>query len=94
LSTLDLIAAINAADVADMPALLAAIAGRLAEPRAANVPGEGTELVDIDEAERLTGMSKSFLYHQRLPFAVKVGRRRMFSRTGIKKFIEKNSVRD
>jgi hypothetical protein len=93
LTAAELIAEIATANIADMPALLAAIAGRLAE-RQATPASEATELVDIDEAETLTGMSKSFLYHARLPFAVKVGRRRMFSRTGIQKYIEKNSGKD
>ena len=38
----------------------------------------------------MLGVSASYLYHGRkLPFAVRVGARRMFSRRGIQKFIAK-----
>jgi hypothetical protein len=90
LSTADIIAAIAALDPSEAPAILSA--GYALMARAADKPnGTGDdELVDASEAARMLGMSESYLYHAtKLAFRVKVGRRQMFSRNGIQKFINK-----
>jgi Helix-turn-helix domain len=83
----EIIGAIAELDPADCPAILAAVAARLAQTRES--PPDH-ELIDVDEAARMLGVSRSWLYHRTLHFVVKVGGRRMFSRDGIRKFIEKN----
>jgi predicted DNA-binding transcriptional regulator AlpA len=89
----DLIEAIGALDRADLAALLAAIAARMAQPVAK--PGDGPDnLVDIEEASRLLGVSRSWLYHRKVPFTVKIGGRRMYSRDGIQRYIRLHKGRD
>ena len=92
-SAAEILAAISAVDRKHLPALLAAIAARLVEPAGDIVDDE---LVDAQEAATMLGVSASYLYHaEKLPFAVKgLGRRRMFSRVGIQKFIAKNTGKD
>jgi hypothetical protein len=90
LTVVELITAIQQSDPSDAPALLAAIAALLAKPHSNGASDD--ELVDASEAAELLGMSESYLYHtKKLPFRVKVGRRQMFSRNGIQKFIAKNA---
>lgn len=89
MSLADIITAISTFDQHDLAALLAAIAGRMAQVR--DQPDGADGLVDTSEAARLLGVSESWLYHaEQLPFAVKVGGRRMYSRTGIQKYIRRN----
>jgi predicted DNA-binding transcriptional regulator AlpA len=89
LTTVELIAAIAEIDPADAPALLAAIAALLAKPHSNGASDD--ELVDVSEAARITGLSESALYHGKFPFTVRLGRRRMFSRAGIQRYIAKNA---
>jgi hypothetical protein len=85
----DLIRAIAELDPCEAPAILSA--GYALMAKGSGKPAAETdELVDIDEAVRLLSVSESYLYHaKKLPFAVKVGKRRMFSRLGIQRHIAK-----
>jgi hypothetical protein len=74
----------------NLSAAIGAAMKRLITLAIANSKPEHDELIDVKAASAMTGMSESYLYHaKRLPFVVKVGRRRMFSRRGIQKFIAK-----
>ena len=87
MSVTELIAAIATIEREQLPALLTAIAARLAEPTSKPVDDD---LIDVSDAARMLGVSESYLYHaKRLKYAVNVGKRRMFSRTGIQTFIQK-----
>jgi hypothetical protein len=82
----EIIAALRNLDSADRMKVIIAAATMDMETKSAPAKGDD-ELVDIDAAVRMLGLSASFLYHQKLPFIVKIGRRRMFSRAGIQRYI-------
>jgi hypothetical protein len=86
-----IITAIATVDRKALPALLAAIAARMAESE----PAAGDDsLIDVHEAATILGVSESYLNHNTQPFTVKVGGRRMFSKAGIQKFIARNAGKD
>lgn len=61
-----------------------------APPAVAPSPSHGDSTVDVDEAARLLGMSRSWVYRHagRLPFARRVGRRSLrFSTSGIRRYL-------
>jgi len=64
---------------------------RLAVPPAvAHCTTDDDETVDVDQAARLLGMSRSWVYRhaRRLPFARRVGRRAVrFSTSGIRRYL-------
>jgi hypothetical protein len=89
----NILALIAQIDPADIPAVLAACAARMAAVMQHSKGADDDGLVDAKEAARLLAVSPSFLYHRRLDFAVQVGRRRMYSRKGIQRFIARNAGR-
>jgi excisionase family DNA binding protein len=61
-----------------------------APPAVAQSATDSDETVDVDEAARLLGMSRSWVYRhaRRLPFARRVGRRALrFSTSGIRRYL-------
>jgi predicted DNA-binding transcriptional regulator AlpA len=61
-----------------------------AQPAVASSPTHGDATVDVDEAARLLGMSRSWVYRHasRLPFTRRVGRRALrFSTSGIRRYL-------
>src|SRR5262245_5949014 len=61
-----------------------------APPAVAPSLSHSDETVDVDEAARLLGMSRSWVYRHaaRLPFARRVGRRALrFSTSGIRRYL-------
>ena len=88
-SASDIIAAIADLDPADAPAVLAALAARLAQARPAlDTSADNSELLDADAAAALLGVSASWLYHRpRLPFRVKVGGKLKFRRNAIERWL-------
>ena len=87
MSTSDIISAIQQADRKDLPAIMVALAARLAEPSAEIVsitPADTADLVDVKVAAKLLGVSQSWLHHRpNLPFRRKLGGKVKFSRKGI-----------
>jgi predicted DNA-binding transcriptional regulator AlpA len=80
LATLDDITALSAIGVA-LSARIAALA-----QHSNGKPDD--ELLDAHEASAMLGISESYLYHaKKLPYAVKVGTRKKFSKQGIQKYI-------
>jgi hypothetical protein len=76
--------AIATATAAERPALVVALAARLATVGAGLVPAPqvaapaaGDENITIEEGARRLGVSVSYLYRNDLPFIVRVGRRRL-----------------
>jgi excisionase family DNA binding protein len=87
--------AIQEATPAERAGLVVQLAARLATLGAGlsqgiqEKPVEGPDVnVDVGEASRLLGVSKRFLYRAapRLPFARRLGRRLLFSRTGLERW--------
>lgn len=83
----DLLAGIATMDPTDAPAVLAAVAARLAlakpEPDA---PAD--ELLDVEAAAALLGVSPSWLHHRpKLPFRLKVGGKLKFRRSGVERWL-------
>jgi predicted DNA-binding transcriptional regulator AlpA len=89
--------AIGEASPEERPALVVALAARLAQLAAASLttPAPGTgRFVETDanlsavEAARRLGISKDWLYRnaERLPFAVRIGRRVLFSARGLERW--------
>jgi predicted DNA-binding transcriptional regulator AlpA len=89
MSIADLIRAISEIDADKLPALMLAIAARMAEAKSTPAAEGGDELLDAREAARCLGVSASTLYHTDFPFMVKVGGSRRYSRNGIQKYIER-----
>ena len=86
----DLIAAIGALDRAELPALMLAIAARLAEVKPATAQA-ADELLDVNEAAKVLGVSPSWLHHRpNLPFRRKIGGKLKFSRKGIERWRERD----
>lgn len=87
----ELLAAISKLEPCDAPAVLAAVAARLAatrELRPAEVPADD-DLLDACAAAKLLGVSESWLYHRsKLPFRVKVGGKLKFRRSGIDRWLK------
>jgi hypothetical protein len=55
-----------------------------------SAPMDPDELVDVAEAARRLGVSKSYVYHHReLPFARHLGKRLLFSSVGISRYISR-----
>ncbi len=80
-----------------LPAILAALASRslavsgrlLTEAQRPADPGQD-ELLDVDEAARITGLSRELLYRSKsLPFKLRVGKRVLFSKLGVAKWINR-----
>jgi helix-turn-helix protein len=46
------------------------------------------ELLSVKQAALKLGCSRDFLYKRDLPFVVRLGRKRMFSRNGIDKYLQ------
>lgn len=89
MSLSDLITAIRALPRDQLPSLMVVIGGIMSEQSAATVDDE---LIDVAEASRILGLSPSYLYHAKsLPYMVRVGNRRRFSRAGIQRFIAKQA---
>jgi hypothetical protein len=88
---LALIAALD--DITELSAIGMAVSARVAAIEHSNGSnGSGDdELISAAEAAQLLGISKSFLYRRKLAFSVRVGRRAMFSKRGIERFIAKNA---
>jgi hypothetical protein len=97
LTAAEIVRAIEGLDATDMPAILAAVASRLAAVRAApKSKAEDDALLSAKEAADLLGVSTSFLYSgagSEIP-VVKVGRRRMYRRAVIERFIREHSGSD
>ena len=90
MSIKDLIAAIAELDREDLPALMLAIAARMAEGKP--TPAQAAdELVDVNEAARILGVSPSWLHHRpNLPFRRKIGGKVKFSRSGIARWSQRD----
>jgi predicted DNA-binding transcriptional regulator AlpA len=91
LTVSELIAAIAGLDPADMPAVLAAVAARLAEAREVPVAESPADdgLLDAEAAAKFLGVSESWLYHRpKLPFRVKVGGKLKFRRSSIERWLK------
>ncbi len=76
----------------ELAALHVAVIARLTVASPAPPRGHSTtedHMVDIAEASRLTGMSRSWLYKQslKLPFCKHIGRKLVFSRVGIHRWL-------
>jgi len=87
----DLIAEIDQLAADELPRLVLYIAAKMAAAKSPALAAD-EELLDVNEARQLLGISKSALYHAKakdFPFVVKVGGSRRYSRSGIQKFIEK-----
>jgi predicted DNA-binding transcriptional regulator AlpA len=85
----ELLAEIAKLDPADCPAVLAALAAKMATARDSQPAGDADELLDAEAAAALLGISESWLYHRRkLPFRVKIGGKLKFSRGGIQRWIK------
>jgi len=92
---LDLDAAIAAASQAERPALVVALAARLAALGAGMLqtpaPEDGSpdRNLSVTEAAARLGMSRGWLYRHggELPFVVRLGRRLLFSERGIEAFL-------
>jgi len=78
----------------EIPSLVAALSARLGlaaarmmtvEPRRDDHQGAPDENLDVAEAARRLGVSTAYLYRNasKMPFALKVGRRRLFSAQGL-----------
>jgi hypothetical protein len=78
-------------DVTGLAAVNNAIAARLLQLGCAAAPSGDDELLDARTAATMLNVSESYLYHHKLPFMVKIGTRRMFSRSGIARYIAKNT---
>jgi hypothetical protein len=90
-SVADVIAAIAELGTDDMPAVLAAVAARLAETREVSLVEASADdgLLDAEAAARLLDVSPSWLYHRpKLPFRVKVGGKLKFRRSGIERWLK------
>ena len=85
--------AIAAASPSDRPGLVVSLAARLAQIGAgmapAEVPAGSDRNLAADEAAGRLGMSKAWLYRHghELPFAVRLGRRLLFSEHGLEAFV-------
>jgi excisionase family DNA binding protein len=85
----DIIAEIDQLASDELPRLMLYVAARMAAVKSTPATAED-ELLSVKEAAIMLGVSRSKLYHDStLPFMVKVGSSRRFSRNGIQKFIEK-----
>lgn len=90
-------AAIAGASAAERPALVVQLAGRLATLGASLAAAEptaapsGDRNLDIDQAAARLGMSAAWLYRNGggLPFAIRIGRRLLFSEQGIERYLER-----
>ena len=82
------ISAIQDLKRAELPAVAQALAARMAETLDGNQADD--ELISGKDAARTLGRTASWLSRWReCPFAVGLGRGRMYSRAGIQKYIEK-----
>jgi predicted DNA-binding transcriptional regulator AlpA len=87
--------AIASAAPAERPALVVGLASRLAVLGAGLAPQPGLAAedrnLDIGEAAQRLGMSKAWLYRHggEMPFAVRLGRRLLFSEAGLAAFLER-----
>ena len=84
----DILSAIAVLDRDQLPALMLAIAARMASAKSTPVAADD-ELLSVQEAATMLGVSRSKLYHGDFPFVVKVGGARRYSRNGIQKYIER-----
>jgi predicted DNA-binding transcriptional regulator AlpA len=87
----DLLAAITTLDSADAPAVMVALAARLAETRKVRPPEAlaDDDLLDAEAAATFLGVSVSWLYHRpKLPFRVKIGGKLKFRRSGIERWLK------
>jgi predicted DNA-binding transcriptional regulator AlpA len=91
-------AAIAAADAAERPALVVQLAGRLAALGAGMVQSPTPQAgpspernLDVAEAAARLGMSEAWLYRHgaELPFAVRLGRRLLFSERGLDAYLKR-----
>lgn len=86
----DILAAISALDRDQLPALMLAIAARMAEAKSTLAPIDD-ELLDVHEAAQLLGVSPSWLHHRpQLPFRRKIGGKLKFSRLGIERWKQRD----
>jgi hypothetical protein len=79
-------------DITDLAAIGAAADLRIVKLNQQRNGKDDDELIDAKEAARMLGVSTSFLYTgrgRRLIPAVKVGRRKMYRKSAIQKFIER-----
>lgn len=92
--------AIDTLPVASLPKILAdtlAVQSRIVERLKATTPTARQpsfiedELLDVDQAAKLLGRSRGWLYHHAkdFPFTKRNGRALLFSRHGIRKYLEK-----
>jgi predicted DNA-binding transcriptional regulator AlpA len=67
---------------------------RLTVPPVQTSPSPDDELIDVTEASRRLGVSRSYLYqhHSRFPFTRRVGRSLRFSIKGIENYIQRSGV--
>jgi hypothetical protein len=87
----DLLHQIATLDSAEMPALLCAFAARMAEARRATPTVIDADLVDVHEAARLLGVSRSWLNHRpELPFRRKLGGKVKYSRSGLARWRQRD----
>jgi predicted DNA-binding transcriptional regulator AlpA len=94
----DLLEAIRQLDLSDTPAVMFALAGRIASAKAETIepatpPDEtGDTMLSTDQAAAMLGRSTKWLYRRRaaLPFARKLGNRSyVFSRNGLQRWLER-----
>jgi predicted DNA-binding transcriptional regulator AlpA len=80
----DVIRAIASLPADQLPALMIAIAARMADGNKPSVVAGDDKLLDVAEAAALLGVSKSWLHHRpNLPFRRKLGGKLKFSKAGI-----------
>jgi len=74
----------------DLEEIRATAMGRLATPP---TPAQHDEWLGVDEAARLLSVSSDHLYHNhaRYPFTRRMGKRLLFSRNGIEKYMKKTA---
>jgi excisionase family DNA binding protein len=100
----DLLAHLEPLPAAQLAALLGQLAalqqlvtarlmGDLLDPATGEAPGGDRLLTVADVADRLA-CSKDWVYRHRLPFAVRQGRQRRFSRAGLERYIRERAGRE
>jgi predicted DNA-binding transcriptional regulator AlpA len=86
-----IIAAISALDHDQLPAVAMALAARMASSVKSTPAAAEDELLDVNEAAALLGVSPSWLHHRpNLPFRRKIGGKLKFSRQGIERWRQKD----
>lgn len=90
MSEQEILEAVRSAPRESLPMLLAEVFTRLLTPPEPPAQKAADELIGIDQAAKMLGLTRSFLYHShsKFPFTRRVGRKLLFSTAGIQKFIQ------